>query len=210
MVKAVVLISGGIDSPVAAYLALQKGLDIILLHCINAVESDEKYIEKIKKLALKLSEIAGKKLKLITVEHGKSQEEIVKKCETKFTCIYCKRFMYRAAERTAEAEGAQLIVTGENLGQVASQTMQNLGVLQSVVNMPVLRPLIAMDKQDIIDIAKKIGTYELSITDVAECSRVPKQPSTSAKLAKIKEEESKINVAEITKTVIESKKEVKY
>jgi thiamine biosynthesis protein ThiI len=207
MSRAIVLLSGGIDSPVAVYFALQKGLDVVLLHCINVSVADENYLAKIKQLTVKLGEIAGKKLKLITVEHGKHQEELVQKCDPKFTCIYCKRFMYQIAEKIAEAEGAQIIVTGENLGQVASQTMHNLGVLQSSVKMPILRPLIAMDKQDIIDIAKKIGTYEISITNAAECQRLPKQPSTAAKLQKIKEEERKVNATELLQLMFESRKE---
>ena len=133
--------------------------------------------------------------KLYIIKHGFiDQAEIIKKCERRYTCVLCRRMMFRIASAIAKIEKADFLITGENLGQVASQTLDNLVVVTDVVKIPILRPLLTYDKQEIMDLAKEIGTYDLSILPSNNCSAVPNKPATSAKLDKILEEEKKINI----------------
>ena len=181
--KGILLLSDGIDSPVAGQMMLKQGMKLIFLHFKNS--SNPKAREKVKALAKRLDKSA----KLITIDHIKTQQAIAKKCNTRYQCVLCKRAMYRAAEKIAEEENAQFIVTGENLGQVASQTLENLHVLDSAVRIPVLRPLLGFDKNEIVKAAKEIGTYDISIVRTPACRYVPKNPVTKARLEKVLAEE---------------------
>ncbi len=202
--RLVSLISGGIDSPVATYLMLRLGAELILVHMDNRPFIDERPIEKVKKLAAVLAKKAGKGLKLYLVPQGRSQHEIVKNCPRKLTCVLCRRAMYRAAEAIAIKEGAWGIVTGENLGQVASQTLDNLAAEDSAISIPVHRPLIGFDKEDTIRIAKKIGTYDISILPGECCSMVPPYPETHAKLSEIEAAEKKLDIGGMVKKAVDS------
>jgi len=204
--KGILLLSGGIDSPVAAYLMLKQGVELVLLHC----GKEKKNLVKIKKLAKLLNKFSKKKIDLYSVNFEKIQKEIVRTCERHYTCLFCKRFMYRIAEALCNELNFDFIVTGENLGQVASQTMQNLIVNNSAIKVPVIRPLIAMDKDNTIKIAKQIGTYEISIEKGVPCVFVPKHPSTQAKLDVIEAEEKKINIDSIVKKSLKQKRKIKY
>ncbi len=202
--KLVTLISGGIDSPVATHLMLDKGCDIIAVHMDNTPYIDKKSSEKVKTLLKTIAKKHNTKIKLYIAKHGPTQAEIIKKCDKKLTCILCKRFMYRTAEEIAKKEKAESIITGESMGQVASQTLDNLYVEDSAVKTKILRPLIGLDKTEIIDIAKEIGTYDISILPGECCSLVPKFPETHGKIKEIEIAESKIDVKALVKKSVEN------
>jgi len=195
--KFVSLISSGIDSPVATYLLSNKAEEIILLHADNRPFTDDREIEKFVTLAKYLKPMVPSKLTALLIPHGQTLQTYKIKCDNKFTCVVCKRMMLRYAEAIAKKVHADSIVMGDSLGQVASQTLQNIRVVEEAVNILILRPLIGFDKEDIIQIAKKIGTFELSIAPAEGCQAVPTKPSTQARIEQIHVEEQKINVDEL-------------
>jgi len=201
--KLVSLISSGIDSPVATYLMSKKTEEIILVHADNRPFTDERESKNFLQLAKHLKKIMKCSVKVILVPHGKSLEEYMQHCDKKFTCVFCKRMLLQYAEKIAQKERADAIVMGDSLGQVASQTLQNIRTIEQAVSVPVLRPLIGFDKEDVIKIAKEIKTYDLSILPSDGCSAVPNKPSTSAKIEKIIKEESKIDVEKLVKDAVE-------
>ncbi|MBD3388018.1 MAG: hypothetical protein GF416_03125 [Candidatus Altiarchaeales archaeon] len=186
--KAVALFSSGIDSPVAAYLMAKKGVEVIALHMDSRPHTDDAGVEKARGLAEKV----GAKLRVFN--NSRFHQEVRDNCNPKLHCILCKRHMYRVAERIAEREGADFIVTGESIGQVASQTVENLEVLDNAVKMPVIRPLIGFDKEETIRIARDIGTYSISSRKSAGCPFVPKAPATKSRIEDVLKEESKIDL----------------
>ena len=204
--KLVALISSGIDSPVAAYLLSKKADELILLHADNRPFTDDREIEKFITLAKHLKTLVPSKLSALLLPHGQSLEAYKMHCNNRFTCVVCKRMMLRYAEAIAKKEHAEAIIMGDSLGQVASQTLQNLRVVEQAVGIPILRPLIGFDKEDTIKIAKQIGTFDLSIAPADECAAVPTKPSTQARLEHIRAEEQKINVDELVNTVISQAK----
>lgn len=195
--KVVSLVSGGIDSPVAAYLMLNRGVEVVGLHLDNRPFTDDSTLHKTNTLIQRLDELFNTKIKTYVAPHGDAQTEIARNCGRRFQCVLCKRMMYRIGGRVAEKENACALVTGESLGQVASQTLQNLRVLTEAASVPVLRPLIGFDKEDTIKIARRIGTYDTSTQPGLCCTIVPDKPSTSARMDEILEEEKKINVDEM-------------
>jgi len=204
--KFVALLSSGIDSPVAIYLLSKKGDEIILLHADNRPFTDDREIEKFITLAKHLKTLVPSKLSTLLLPHGQSLEAYKMHCNNRFTCVVCKRMMLRYAEAIAKKEHAEAIIMGDSLGQVASQTLQNLRVVEQAVGIPILRPLIGFDKEDTIKIAKQIGTFDLSIAPADGCAAVPTKPSTQARLEHIRTEEQKINVDELVNTVISQAK----
>jgi thiamine biosynthesis protein ThiI len=206
--KFVALMSSGIDSPVATYLLSAYADEIVVLHADTRPFSDDQEIEKFILLAKHLKARVPSKLSALLVPHGKALEAYKIHCNNKFTCVVCKRMMLRYAETIACKEHADAVVMGDSLGQVASQTLQNLRVVEQAVSIPVLRPLIGFDKEDTIKIAKQIGTYDLSIAPAAGCSAVPIKPSTQARLEQIRAEEEKINIDELVNDVISHAKSV--
>jgi len=190
--KALILMSGGIDSAVAAYLMLKNKVDLTAIHYDNRPLTDEKPLEKTKKLINILEKKFNKKIKLIIKKHGKNQIKLLKKINHRHLCLLCRRIMYRTAEEVAKKEKCQYIVTGEILGSVASQTLENLRVESEAIEMAVLRPLLCYNKDEVIKIAKEIGTFETSILPGVCCTAVPKHPTTKANLKIIKEEEAKL------------------
>jgi len=195
--KFVSLISSGIDSPVATYLLSNKVEEIILLHADNRPFTDDREIEKFVILAKFLKTLIPSKLTAMLIPHGQLLQTYKTRCDNKFTCIVCKRMMLRYAEAIAKKEHADAIVMGDSLGQVASQTLQNIRVVEEAVDILILRPLIGFDKEDTIQIAKKIGTFNLSIAPAGECKAVPIKPSTQARIEQIQAEEQKINIDEL-------------
>ena len=189
----VTLLSGGIDSPVAAYMMAKVGADVILLHMDNGEYGDPKEIEKVKKIATRLSEITGKELPLYIAAHGPNQAAIKKNCEYNYQCVMCKRVMQNVAKRFAKAHGCEGIVMGDSLGQVASQTLRNIRAEQSDMDFPIVRPLIGLDKEEIIDIAKEIGTFDISIIQTGGCKVVPTKPITEASIDKVLANERKLD-----------------
>jgi len=192
--KAVVLISGGIDSPLAAYLAAKKGFDIVLLHAVIDPSSDH---SKVKKLRKKLEELTGQKIDLYFVPHHLALTKIEESCDIRLKCVLCKRFMYRYAQELAKKVGADVIITGENIGQVASQTPENLITETQVLEIPILRPLIAYNKQEIIDKAKEVGLYDISIESSPSCTCAPPKPRTKSTVEEALIEEEFLDVDQI-------------
>jgi len=200
--KFVSLISSGIDSPVATYLLSKNADEIILVHGDIRPFTDDRENEKLKKLAKHLDKITSCKIKFFIVPHGDTLKEFKQNCTDRYTCVFCKRMLLLYAEKIAEKENADAIIMGDSLGQVASQTLQNIRVIDQAVSIPVLRPLIGLDKEDVVKIAKEIGTYDLSILKAEGCNAVPKKPSTMAKIEAILDEESKINVKNLANNAI--------
>ncbi len=192
--KIVSLLSSGIDSPVATFLISKKADELILVHADIMPFSDLNEKDKFLELARYLSKKISCPIKIVILNHGNSLLEYKKNCDDKFTCVFCKRMLLRYAEKIVVLYNADVITTGDNLGQVASQTLQNIKTIEESVKIPILRPLIGFDKEEIIKIAKEIGTYELSIKPSKGCSAVPIKPSTMAKIDKILIEEKKINI----------------
>jgi len=206
--KALLLISSGIDSPVAGHLMIKRGVEIIAIHFNNLKEEDDKSLRTTKRLVKKLSLITNKKIKLYIIHNYENQKQIMEHTNRRFQCVICKRLMYRIAERIAEKEKCEYLITGENLGQVASQTLDNLRVLDDATEMIVLRPLLCNEKNDTIKIARQIGTYDISIEHKEACPFVPKRPLTKAKLEKVRMQEEKLNIQRIVDDSIKNAKAV--
>jgi len=203
MAKLVSLVSGGIDSPVAAYLMIRRGVEIVAVHMDNRPFTDDKNLDKTLLLIRHLQEVTKSPIKTYVVPHGPNHITFARNCDRHLHCLFCRRMMYRVAERIAEREGAVGILTGESMGQVASQTVQNLTVVNQIATLPVIRPLIGMDKQEIIEIARKIGTYGISTLPGLCCTIVPKQPSTAAKLPVVLSEEAKVDIDALVEKSLE-------
>ncbi|MBU0623429.1 MAG: 7-cyano-7-deazaguanine synthase [Candidatus Thermoplasmatota archaeon] len=192
--RGVVLVSGGIDSPVAAYLMGRQGLELIMVHFDNRPFTSDQEVGKAMELMRKVDEALGARSTKILVPHGKAQAEFAKCCRRNMECVLCRRMMLRVAERIAGKHGAGFLVTGESLGQVASQTLANIYVEERATSLPVLRPLIGFDKIEIEKVAKRIGTYAVSIMPGLCCTIVPKKPSTYSRIAQAVDEETKIDL----------------
>jgi thiamine biosynthesis protein ThiI len=206
--KLIVLLSGGIDSPVAAYMMMKRGCQITALHFDNEPFTDPKALDKVQKIVEKLREYStGVKLTLKVVKYGQYLQKCSDEAE-KLTCVLCKSGMYQTAEMVANKENALGIVDGSSVGQVASQTLPNLLATRNSVSMPVLSPLIGMDKVEIENMAKKIGTYEISIIQDGGCSAVPRYPETNADMERLIDAQEAIGVDNELKLVIDSLKTV--
>ena len=188
--KGVLLLSGGIDSPVAGYMMARRGLEIIAVYYHSHPYTSERAKEKVIDLAKQLVKFTGH-MKLYVVSFTKIQMEIIEKCREDELTIIMRRFMTKIGEKNAIKEGALSIITGESLGQVASQTLESMYVTNNDINMPVFRPLVAMDKIDIMDVSRRIGTYEISILPYEDCCTifVAKHPKTRPRLIDILESE---------------------
>lgn len=193
--KGLLLISGGIDSPVAGYMMCKRGMKLDMLHFHSFPYTGEAAKEKVISLAKQVGEYNGG-VNLYIISFTKIQEEIHEKCPEEFMITMMRRFMMRIAERLAIQQGDQAIITGESLGQVASQTIESITSSNSVVKMPVLRPLIGFDKLDIIEISKKIDTYNTSILPYEDCCTVflPKFPAIKPNMEKVLKSESNLDV----------------
>lgn len=207
--KFVSLVSSGIDSPVATFLLSQKADEIILIHGDIKPFTDEREIKKFTSIAKHLKKIIPCKIKAYITPHGNSLSNFKQNCNNRFTCVFCKRMLLRYAEKIAKKEKADAIIMGDNLGQVASQTLQNLKVVDQAASTPVLRPLIGFDKNDIIKIAKEIGTYDLSIQKSGDCKAVPYKPVTQSRLDVLLEQEKKINIDKLVEDAIKKSKLLK-
>ncbi len=193
--KGLLLISGGIDSPVAGYMTCKRGMKLNCLHFHSFPYTGEAAKQKVIELTKKVGEYNGG-INLFIVSFTHIQEAIHEHCPEEFMITIMRRFMMRIAERLAKQQGDQAIITGESLGQVASQTIESITSSNSVVTMPVLRPLIAFDKLDIIEISKKIDAYETSILPYEDCCTVflPKFPAIKPNLEKVKRAEAKLDI----------------
>lgn len=202
--KGMVLLSGGIDSPVAAWMMAKRGMLIEAVHFHSYPYTSQRAQEKVEDLARIIAQYCGR-FKMNVINLLPIQEQIVENCPDEETTILVRRFMMRIAEKVAQKSGCTMLITGENLGQVASQTAEALVVTDATVKMPVMRPLIALDKVDIIQKAKDIGTFETSIMPYEDCCTVflPKHPATKPKLEKILESESKLDVDALVEAAVE-------
>ena len=203
--KALFLVSGGIDSPVAAWLLMRKGVDAIFAYfdnyplCDQAAESIA--IDAIRKVC-EATHVDGR---VYVVSHAPDLQDILTKCPVKYACILSRRIMFRVAEQIALREGCQAIVTGDALGQKASQTLQNIVVADNVLSeVHILRPLVGMNKLQIEQCARRIGTYQISIRPgVATCGVPTDNPSTSARRERLQEAESSLDLEAIVKRDLE-------
>ncbi len=209
--KGLLLISGGIDSPVAGHMIAKRGMSLDAIHFHSYPYTNMQAKEKVIELSKILSQYTGgMTLHIIKVTH--IQEEIHKKCNGEYMVTLLRRFMMAISERVAQKCGAQCLITGESLGQVASQTIEGMTSSNAVVqNMPVLRPLCGFDKNEIIDRSKDIGTYEISIEPYEDCCTVflPKHPVTKPKLRDVLEEESKLDVESLIDEALKTLEVVK-
>ena len=204
--KVISLISGGIDSPVSTYFMIRSGVEVVALHLDNRPFTDDKQVNKVLQLIKHLEKLFENEIKTYVIPHAKNQASFARNCKRKLGCVLCKRMMLRIAEKIAKQEGADAIVMGDSLGQVASQTLQNLRIETQTVSIPILRPLIGFDKNDIIEVAKDIGTYEISILPGLCCTIVPKKPATQAKLEDILLEEEKADIVSLLKESLDGVK----
>ena len=187
------LISGGIDSPVASYMMAHVGADVTLLHMDNGQFGDPKDLEKVVNIAKQLEKVTGREFPLYVADHGPNQAAIKKSCDANYQCVMCKRFMHHVAKRFAVQNGFDGIIMGDSLGQVASQTLRNIKAEQTELAFPIIRPLIGLDKIEIIDTAKRIGTYDISIIQTKGCAAVPVKPVTEATPEKVKELQARLD-----------------
>lgn len=194
--EAAVLISGGIDSPVAAWMMARRGVELTAVHFASPPYTSERAEQKAADLLRRVGEYAGR-MTMFTVPFAKVQEEILAKCPEELFTVIMRRFMMRAAERIARKEGCGALITGESLGQVASQTLQAICCTDDAAQMPVFRPLIGMDKVDIIAVARRIDTYDLSIQPYEDCCTVftPRHPRTRPGLNLVRKAEEPLDVA---------------
>jgi len=203
--RAMLLLSGGIDSPVAAYMLAKRGLEIEAVHFFSPPYTSERAKQKV----IDLAEIAGEycgPIKLHIVPFTKIQEEIYEKCHHELLTVIMRRFMMKIARDVAEKNKCQALATGESLGQVASQTLESLNATNSCIDMLVLRPLVCMDKLEIIAVSEKIGAYETSIQPFEDCCTVftPKHPVTKPKIENIEKNEARLDVESLIAEAVEN------
>ena len=203
--KGLILMSGGIDSPVAAFMMAKRGMSIEAVHFHSYPYTSQRAQKKVEDLVKVLAGYMGT-VRMHVINLLPIQEQIVQNCPEDETTLLVRRFMMRIAEQIAVRNNDMMLITGEDLGQVASQTAEALVVTDSVVSMPVMRPLIAMDKVDIMDKAREIGTYDISIQPYEDCCTVflPKHPVTKPKLARIESSEAALDVKGLVDAAVAS------
>lgn len=200
--RALLLLSGGIDSPVAGYMIAKRGVEINALYFHTYPFTSERANEKVRQLKEILEEYCGK-IKLFSINILEIHKAIREFCREDETTILARRFMMRVAEKIAKENNMEMLITGESLGQVASQTMKSMTVIENAIEMPVLKPLVGMDKTEIIERAREIGTFETSILPYDDCCSVfaPSHPLINPKLDSILKSESRLNVEELVESV---------
>jgi thiamine biosynthesis protein ThiI len=203
--RLVSLISGGIDSPVAAYRMMQRGCRIIFVHFHSAPYLDKTSQEKVRQLVTRLTRHQYES-RLFLVPFGEIQRQIVAAVSRPLRVVLYRRMMLRIAEAVAKKDRAKALVTGESLGQVASQTLENMSTVQEAATLPILRPLVGMDKQEIIDQARRIGTFDISSIPDQDCCQlfVPKHPATKARIEEVREAESNYDPREMVRFALEN------
>ena len=203
--RAVSLLSGGLDSPVSSWMIARRGVELEMVHFESPPYTSQQAQDKVIQLAQDLTPYCGRLL-IHVIPFTKIQEEIRKNCPEEYFTLIMRRFMMRIAEAVAKKAGAHALVTGESLGQVASQTMMALGVTEDVTTMPVLRPLIGTDKVEIIRIAREIGTYETSILPYEDCCTVftPRHPAIRPDIEAVREAEAVLDIDALVAEALES------
>jgi len=209
--RVVSLISGGIDSPVASYRMMQRGCRLIFVHFHSAPYQDKTSQEKVRELLKRLTRHQFNS-RLFLIPFGEIQRQIVAAVSRPLRVVLYRRMMLRIAEAIAKREKARALVTGESLGQVASQTLENMAVIQQAATLPILRPLVGMDKQEIIDQARRIGTFDISSIPDQDCCQlfVPKHPATKAGLADVEQAEAHYDAKEMVRLGVENATEEEF
>lgn len=196
--RAMVLLSAGFDSPVAAYFLMKRGVRVVFIHFHSYPYTSRSSIDQAKQLADRLGEIQSES-DFISVPFAEIQKEIIAKTPERLRVILYRRMMMRIAERFAKERNCEALVTGESLGQVASQTLRNMSVIEEAVEMPILRPLLGMDKEEIIFFARELGTYKISVEPYDDCClfMMPERVETRADLGDVKKTEESLGNIEI-------------
>ena len=196
--KGLLLLSGGIDSPVAGWMMAKRGVRLEALYFESMPYTSEQARQKVMDLAALVARWSGS-MQLHVISLTDIQEKLVKACDEEYFTLLLRRYMMELANRVAEKTGCEALITGESLGQVASQTMQALGVTNAIARYPVFRPLIGMDKDEIVQISRRIDTYDTSILPFEDCCTVftPRHPKTRPVLARVEEQEQKLPFAEL-------------
>ncbi len=194
MARGVMLMSGGIDSPVAMHYLLRQGHELLAVHLDNRPFTDDSPLAKILDHLELLRARYQQPIPLYVLPHGPTQVTLMRSTDRHVGCVLCRRFMWRGAEKIAEREGATFLATGEALGQVASQTLSNMRSATAAVRLPIVRPLIGFDKAEIEAVAKEIGTYGISTRPGVCCQAVPDRPATRSDLVQILREEERVDV----------------
>ena len=205
--RAALLVSGGIDSPVAGWMMAKRGLSLVGIHFASPPYTSQRAEMKVHTLCRKVSQYCGR-IPLFVVPFTKIQEEIKTNCPEDLFTLIMRRLMMRCAEIIALREDCGALITGESVGQVASQTMQAIACTDAVPNLPVFRPLIGMDKDEVVTISRKIDTFETSILPYEDCCTVftPKHPKTKPKLSQLEEAEKLLDVDLLVKEAVENTK----
>ena len=208
--RAMCLLSGGIDSPVAAYMIAKRGVEIEAVHFFSYPYTSQLAKDKVIELARLVTRYSGK-MTVNVVSFTEIQEAIRDNCPEEYFTLIMRRFMMRISQQIAKEHGCGCLVTGENLGQVASQTMEAMAVTHAVVDLPVFHPLIGMDKEEIVTIARRIGTMETSILPYEDCCTVftPKHPRTKPRLGPVEEVERRLDVEGLVARALENTEMVK-
>ena len=203
--KAAILISGGIDSPVAAYMMAKRGIELTAVHFASPPYTSRRAEEKVVELLKRVSRYSGR-ITMYTIPFTKLQEEIRDKCHEEYFTVIMRRLMMLIAQRIAQKDECQALITGESLGQVASQTIGAIACTDNVCTMPVFRPLIGMDKEEIIEISRKIDTFDISIQPYEDCCTVftPKHPRTRPVLKDVISQQEKIDYETLIDEAVEN------
>lgn len=202
--RAMLMLSGGIDSPVAGYLAMKRGMEIQCVHFASPPYTSPQALEKTKHLAAKIARFGGS-IQFLTVPFSRIQEEIKKSVPEAYLMTIMRRFMLRITDQLRENARALAIANGESVGQVASQTLDSMVAINDVTNTPIIRPVATMDKLDIIKVAEEIDTFELSIQPFEDCCTVfaPPSPKTKPKLEKARQYEARLDIEGLIKEAVE-------
>lgn len=208
--RALLLLSGGIDSPVAGYMIAKRGVQLEAVHFESFPYTSERAKEKVLELAGIVAQYAGS-FNVHVVSLTRIQEELVKNCQEDYFTLVLRRYMMAIADRMAHSLGCGGLITGESLGQVASQTMQALGVTDPVATLPVFRPCIGMDKEEIIQVARRIGTFETSIQPYEDCCTVftPKHPRTRPELSRVLEQQNRLDFEALVQEALDGAQTVR-
>lgn len=207
--KGILMLSGGIDSPVAGYLALKRGVDVECLYFESPPHTSVEAKNKVITLASILNEYSGH-IKVHVIPFTKLQEEIYKKVDPEYVITIMRRMMYRIAEKVAHERKTKIIINGESIGQVASQTLSSMSVINAVTNMPVIRPVACMDKLEIISLAEKIGTYTTSILPYEDCCTIflPKHPVIHPNLERVLNFEKNFDFESLVDECVQNKETI--
>lgn len=203
--KVLSMISGGIDSPVATWQMMKRGAFVSYLHFHSVPYTSDASIKKVRDV-IKVFQKHQLRATLFLAELAPIQEEVIEKCHERYRIILYRRFMFRIAEALARQEEAHAVITGESLGQVASQTIENMETIEAVTSMPILRPLVGMDKQEIVNKSRVIGTYDISIIPDEDCCAyfLPKHPATKATAKQLEEAEKSLDVQALVEGTLDS------